>query len=174
MLRKALLGVVLSLGLPFASAALAAPDSNADADGGFHKTVAHSSAVMIKVPIDQHGDENTNAAEMRLITNGSKAQPADFASAWAAGTDVSKQPVVTKPGAAGDTSTATDSSTWGSWGWGNWYGWGWSYDFYYTYQPFYYYYPAYYYYSTPFYYSYYGGYGSPYWGYRYYYYPACW
>lgn len=144
-------------------------DSNADA---IRRVVRSSTGAMIKVPFDAQGNENTNAAELRVV----RAPPSesvtsrDLPEIWASGIAMSRSTAVS-------ADTSTDSSTnW--WGWRNWYGYGYQPYYYYNYyRPYYNYYGDYYNYGYynyyPLYYNYYNSYGSNY-GWRYYYYNSYW
>lgn len=164
--------VVLSLvlGTPaFANSDSSAVDANAMAT-----VVKSSKGVMIRVPVNEQGQELAAGSEMRVVNDA--ATSSDTAkSVWDNGLDASKGPRV-------DSSTSADSSThgWRRWGWNNWvgYNWGWYAPYYYTtYYPTYYYGDYVYNYGVPTYYNYYAPgyyYSYPAWGYRYYYYPRGW
>lgn len=137
--------------------------------------VKASKGAMIRVPINDAGQELLSGAELRLLSETmSKDEASNMPQAWEAGVDVTKSPMA-------DSSTSADVSTHGHfWGWNAW---RWSNVGWYT--PYYYagYWPSYYYggytysYGSPYYYNYYyPSYfdNNPYWGYRYYYYPASW
>jgi hypothetical protein len=161
--------------LVLACALVAAPafseevrDANADAN---LDTVLSSSGVMIVVPVSKDGQEDTNAAEMRVVnTEGTEVAVEDLPTVWenaTAVTELAGPPVV-------DTSTDADNK---NWGWNRYGGYGWRAPYYYySYYPYYNYYGSYYnYYGSyrPYYYNNYDPYGS-YWGRRYYYYPRGW
>jgi hypothetical protein len=144
-------------------------DSSADAAAGFHRTLSAASGIMIRVPHNANGDENTNAAELRVysghdsVTDGTNLQ-----TVWNEATPAPEQ----QHGVT-DADVTRDSSTWGwygnygynNWGYNNYYyGYGYqNYGYYYNWNPCYYYSGSYYNYGYP--YSY--GYGN----YNYYYYP---
>ena len=131
-------------------------DSSSSADFAAALNVVKSSnGVILRVQINDQGQENTVTADLRVYT-GDEVKPEDLPKAFEKSVEASKQPVAT---GSGDSSTS-----W--WGWNNWYGSGWYNPYYYySYNP-YYYYGSYYNYGNPYYYNYwYGNYG-----YRYYYY----
>lgn len=136
-------------------------DSSSDASRGFLSDVQASKALVLRVPINERGEENTSMASMRLYQGDEDlSQGADIVTAWDESKSIDDQPTV-----SGDAPT--DGSTWG------WYGYrgrGWARPYYYSgYTPYAYYYGSSYYYRTPSYYSYYSPYYGSY-GYRYYYY----
>lgn len=146
-------------------------DSNADATFG---SVSGSSGALVRVPVNANGDEDTNAAELRVFKGaaGAAVAPASLPTVW--DDAVSMAPVTVAP-----ANSSSDSSTnW--WGWNNWGGRGWRspYYYYYNYTPAFNYYGNYYsyygysypYYSYPSYYNVYYPFNG-YYGYRYYYYP---
>ena len=162
---KLVLALSAGLVLGSATAALAANggDSDADASAGFVKTVQQSTAVMIRVPVNDKGQENTDAAELRVYTGPDASTSSNLAAAFEAAKPANSQPSVS----AADISK--DSSTHG------WYGWnrcGWQTNYYYYYQPTYYCGGSYYRYYQPTYYTYYTQ--PNYCGYRYYYYHRYW
>jgi hypothetical protein len=135
-----------------------AGDSNADART-FSQTVNASPGIIIRVPINARGEEDTSSSEMRMVpTTAAPTSGDSVPTAWDAATDVSAVPQI----GGGDSNT--DSSTWG---WHRWRGGGWHQPWYYnTYQPRYYWNTYNWYYSTPNYY-----YSDWYSNCRYYYYP---
>lgn len=152
-------------------------DSNADASRAFASTLEQSKAVIIRVPVDAQGQEDSTRAEMRVhVSDGSVASSTDVAGAFDKGIDAKTAPVL--PSGAGDSSTSHRDS----WGWDSWNGNGgysYNHDYYNNYQPTYhcgshynytYAQPVYYYYSYP-------QYISGYWEfhpYHYYYYGRGW
>jgi hypothetical protein len=158
-----------ALGLSFATAvpAFASGDSSADAASGF-RDVKESTGVVLRVPINERGEELASAAEMR-VHKGEASTSADLKTVFEAAT------IIPAVAVNRDSSTSADSSTHG-WGWNNWYGNGWqSSNYYYSYTPSYNYYGSYYSYNQPYSYNYYSNYSdSNYYGYRYYYYNHCW
>ena len=150
----------LTLFPTFASPLFADGDTSADASRGFGALIQETKGVILRVPINAQGEENTNAVEVRFVTNTVNTGDSSTAvTLW----DSAKVP----PNSAefqGTNAPDRDSSTWG---WYNWYGYGWRNPYYYySYYPTYYYYGNYYSYRPYWYYnSYYGN----YW-YRYYYY----
>jgi hypothetical protein len=144
-------------------------DTSADA-ASFHSVVRASEGVMIGVPINERGEENTSAAQIRVF-DGPVPAVSELPRAWARAVDGTRQPV---HDSNADSSTDGDSSTSG-WGWNRWGGYGWRYNYYNYYQPRYYYYGNYYNYGQPYYYTNYYNYDtSPYYGYRWYYYGRIW
>jgi hypothetical protein len=160
------------LGLPVVApfqASAADRDSNADAAA---RTVSTSEGVILRVPIDARGNENTDAAELRSLGIGNSVGPDGLAKAWDSAIEM--QPETIAP-----ADSSSDSSTaW--WGWNRWNGYGWRSPYYYynSYTPRFNYYGNYYNYygysyptySYPYYWNSYAPYGN-YYGYRYYYYP---
>jgi hypothetical protein len=145
-------------------------DSSADAGEAFTQAVRGSKGVVIRVPINERGEELTDAADVRLYMgelSPTQAQPGEISTAYESALPINDAPEVT------DEDISRDSSTWG-WrlGWGR--GCGWRSNYYYSYRPSYYWGGSYYSYGNPCYNSYYGGYsygGYSYYGYRDYYYP---
>jgi hypothetical protein len=152
----AAIGAALLVGAP--TLALAGDDSSADVSGGFAALVAESQGVLIKVPVNADGAENTDAAEMRLNVSTSVSDSTNLAAVFDTAVDVSAQPQVS------DADLDRDSST----GWRHWNNYGWRYNYYYSYRPAYYYYGNYYNYNYGYNYYY------NYYGYNYYYYRRCW
>ncbi len=153
--------LVLALGLSSMMTPMASADSDSSASAGaFTAIVDAAPGVMIRVPVDAAGKENTDAAELRVPQD--VVDSSNFTAAWEGAVDGSQVPQV---GQSGDSSTRLNDNYWG---WSSWNGYGSYYNYYYNYQPYYYYngYNNYYSYNQPYYYnSYYGSY--PY--YRYYY-----
>lgn len=165
------LSVLAGLSLVATAPVLADNDSSADAAGSFND-VMESMGVIIRVPTDAAGRENTDAAEMRLHKGADLSTAGDLVGAFDAAIDLSTQPLLGK-----DTSTDGDVSTGHhGFGWNNWHGSGWqSHHYYNSYQPSYWYYGSYYSYYRPYYGNYYNYYNS--WnhcGYSYYYYNRYW
>jgi hypothetical protein len=108
-------------------------DSSADAPGRFTEVISKSKGVIIRVPQNPSGAENTNAAEMRFYQ---KTSPVTKSSnplkLWADAIPAGSSDAVMGRNMPQDH----DSSTWGWW---NWYGLGWVYPNYYVY-----YYPTFY------------------------------
>lgn len=163
--------MLLILGLTGAISPAFADPRDEHADSALD-AVTGSTAVLVRVPVDTEDREDSNAAEMRVITSTDEITAGKLPEIWDRGTAINAE-------AAAPTDRSTDASTW--WGWGSWSGWGWRqpYYYYYYYTPSFNYYGSYYnYYGSyfnryPYYYSSYYPYGS-YWGYRYYYYPRYW
>lgn len=151
---RSLLNVAFGMLLASAPAALLAnDDSSSDATGGFSQVVSSSEGVMIRVPVDAQGLENTDAAEMRVHVGPSISDSTSLPTAFESAVDASAQPQLS------ETDLNRDSST----GWRHWNNCGWQYNYYYNYRPTYCNYGSYYSYNYPTYYNY--------CGYRYYYYP---
>lgn len=167
-LRSLSLGAALLL-VPTGFAFSEGGDSSSDAADGFARVVEGSTAVMIRVPLNAQGAEDTNAAEMRVYT-GQPVSGAQLEAAWQTGVDASTQPVLNR-----DSSTSVGRDGY-YWGWNQWNNWGWQSAYYYNnYQPYYGYYGNYYNYYRPTYYnSYYSQPYYGYYGYRYYYYNRYW
>jgi hypothetical protein len=164
---KILLGVGLLLSVP--SVALADRDSSADVVGGFAQTVIQSDAAILRVPINQQGEEVQDQAELRVYSGKGVTNAEDLQTAF----DQSVSALAPSSDTSADVSSDADSSTYGRWGWRNNYYRGYNYYNYYNYYRPYYYYGGYYYnYGYPSY--YYNYYWNPYYGYRYYYYPRYW
>jgi hypothetical protein len=147
-----------------AALALAAPvaygwdgDTSADVDG-FASTLNNAPGVVLRVPIDAEGRENSSSAELRVAER-TVASPEEVETAFARGLATTGQPQIT------GQDISTDSSTCGFFSYQ--YNWGWSPAYYYyNYTPTYYSGGYYYTYTTPYYY-----YSNFDYGYRYYYYP---
>jgi len=139
----------------FAGPVAAQTDSSADAGPGFVAKVEAANGVILRVPINQLGQENTSQAEMRLhLDDIEVTSVATAETVWERATSIEAQPIVTD-------SDIEDGSTYGWWGYRRS---NWSNAYYYnTYRPRYFYYGTYYNYSQPYYYNN--------WNYRYYYYP---
>lgn len=121
------------------SPSASADDTSSDAPVGFSEVVDDFRGVLLRVPVNPAGEENTDAAEMKFYSGDRSALSSDNLSiAWALAKTVKEDEVL-----LGQNSTVinpdSDSSTWG------WYYWrwsGWQYPYYYTY-----YRPTFYYYS---------------------------
>lgn len=62
-IRRSVLALLVSVSaLPAKSSLADDKDSSSDSDGGFHRNVERASGLMVRVPIDVHGNENTNEA----------------------------------------------------------------------------------------------------------------
>ncbi len=145
--------------LAFAGAAVAQDDSSSDVAAGYPAVVAESGAVVIRVPVDANGIENSTAAELRVTE--AAAQSTAVEGAFEAGTPVVKAAFVDP-----DSDSSTEHS---SYGWNNYnnYGYGSSYGGYNCYRPSYSYYTSNWSYSYSYTYTSYS-YGH---NYNYYYYP---
>jgi hypothetical protein len=148
-------------------------DSSADAANHFLRDVQSSRGVILRVPINERGEEYAPEATMRIVPDSTDSVTAtDLLTTWE-----NSKPLDESLQLSADSPT--DSSTWG------WYGWrggsSWYRPYYYSsYSPSAYYYGSRYSYS-PYYHSsyysgrYYGGSyygGSGYYGHRYYYYDC--
>lgn len=146
-------------------------DSNTDA---VFQAVATSAGALVRVPVNANGDEDTNAAELRVYEPdaGSTAEviAASLPTVW----EKSKSMELST---AAPADMSSDSSTsW--WGWNRWSGYGWRQPYYYynSYAPVFNYYGSYYNYygynynTYPTYWNSYIPYNN-YYGCRYYYYP---
>jgi hypothetical protein len=141
---------------------LAQSDTSASAPEGFRDAVLASQGVVLRVPINERGEENTAASEMRL-SSVAVADGSAIESAFAAAQPIGAEAVI----AGGESS---DSSTCGWYSWNGSYGNSWASPYYYSsYTPSYTYYDTTYSYSYS--YSYTTRYSSYTPSYRYYYYP---
>jgi len=171
--RNALFASALVLGPP----AFADGDSSSDARDGFVETLKETDGLIIKVPINEKGEELVSAAETIIHRGGDLTSESDYATAFASGEPVDIDAAVTELDVASDSATS---------GW--YYGRAhynnyryyqtpgyYSTNFYRTYYPSYYSYGTYYRYARPTYRTYYGNrsiYGN--YGHRYYYYGRRW
>jgi hypothetical protein len=139
------------------SAAWADDDSSADAQNGFVSMLGDSKGIILRVAINEAGEENTNATEVRVVTSAQTSLDAAQAQTiWNNATQTNSNEVLD-----GHTIPLDqDSSTFGWYRWNNI---GWRYPYYYSS-----YYPTYYYGGNYWRYNYYWNYSYP--GYRYYYY----
>jgi hypothetical protein len=140
-----------------------ANDTSANAPSGFGSVIQKSKGVILRVPVNADGEENTDASEIRFVQEDSRLEASErLPSAWDRAVAVDKKDEAVLGKNTVSKNPADDSSTWGWYYW-HWNGWM---------RPFYYYYyvPTFYYfnywYSYPVY---------SFWnfgGFRYYYY--CW
>jgi hypothetical protein len=153
-------GLSLAALLLVAGGARAQDDSSANLPGGFGEVIAKTRGVVVRVPINARGEENTAGAEKRFY-QGDEAVTKSTApeELWAA-----SKPAGASPEVMGTNAPAGDSSTWG---WYYWYNTGWYYPYYFSY-----YYPTYYWNYNYYYYNYYWNWS--WYGYRYYYYYSYW
>lgn len=96
-LNMILTGLTLSLPLvlPLGSALIADDNGDSSADTSFVDAVEASQGMMIMVPINEQGQENTDAAAVRLDTrNVGVFSAADISTAWESGLDVTAAPTV--------------------------------------------------------------------------------
>lgn len=166
---KSLAMSILLVGFPISNVFAEDGDSSSDLAAGFAAQVQQSHGVIVKVQVNEQGQEFTDTAELRVVTT--QEQPTTGEQAQ----QIFQQNAVQAPRVAVDSATGGDSSTWGRrWAYTGWNSWG-----YYGWQPAGYYYNYY----TPTWtygYSYYNYYRpaysyNPYYnGYRYYYYPRYW
>jgi hypothetical protein len=171
-LARLLLGTALVVA---PNAAWADDDSSADASGGYTEYVKQSEAVVIKVPINERGEELVEAAEMRTYAGDAvtSSDNVKIKAAFEVGETIEGTPQLS------DGDISRDSSTWGWRGWHGRHGYNYGYNYgyynnyYYNYSPSYYGGGGYYNYGSPYYYDNYNYGGGSYYGYRYYYYPRC-
>ena len=138
-------------------------DSSADSNE-FSSQIEKSQGVILRVEINDKGEENTDSASLKLYDGDEPVSDnVDIASIFETATDASNQPQV---------DPNSDSSTF--FGWHSYRGHGWQNPYYYGhYRPYYNHYGYGYGYG-------YNGYHRNYWnrgwnhGYRYYYYPRYW
>jgi hypothetical protein len=141
-----------------ATAGLADEDSSADAQARFTQTVEDAGGVVLRVPINEQGQELASAAEMRVVS-GDVDTSTNLPEAFRTGVDAGQAPAL-----GGDSSTDADSSTYG-W-YGGWRGYGWYPSYYYnSYYPRYYSYGNYYNFGYPYYRNYYYNSYRPNWNY---------
>jgi len=141
-------------------------DSDAAAANGFLADVQNAKGVILRVPVNAAGEENTSEATLRVYAGDTRAAGsfAEAESIWNASKDQGNVPQV-------DEEAIVDGATWG---WNRYnYGFGWRGGYnYYNYRPYSYYYGNYYNYGYSGYYNYYPTYYTNYYGnfgYRYYY-----
>jgi len=141
-------------------------DSSADAASGFDSLMNESSGVLVRVPVNDRGEENTDVAELRAYTGDvGPVEAGDLKTAWERGVDIGAHPAVA--GAITDTPTDSSTSRYNNrYNWNRWSNRGWSAPGYYShyrpyYQPYYRhnaYNPYGYYYGAPIVRPYYNGY----------------
>lgn len=168
----------------FGTAALADGDSNADVGQAFAAQLEQSEGVIVRVPVNAQGQEDSTSAEMRVLTSGQNvASPEAAATAFDQGLDASTGSVLNFDSDSSTSHSSRDSYGWNSWNSGNngYSGNNYSNSYYYnSYQPTYHCGSSYSYnYSRPVYYNYtprvYSSYG--YWEYHpynYYHYSRRW
>jgi hypothetical protein len=177
MLKRFTLASLLAVAA-FSAAARADDDSASDAPNGFVAALHETRGVVVRVPVNADGAENTSAAELRFYRGDADVgRNTDPRALWGASTDLGRTREVLGLNIPrdpnGDTPTCAPAY-WGyaygyyGCGWNNWYGWGWA--------PAYYYqswYPTFYWSGAYWNYQYQWWWG---WGwYRYYYYvPYLW
>jgi hypothetical protein len=113
-------------------------DSSSDAPVGFAAIAGTAKGVILRVPVNANGEENTDGAEMRFHRGGPNSlSSGTVVSVWDKGIKAAEDDILLgKNGPA--VNPNGDSSTWG---WYRWYWNGWMYPYYYTwYRPTFYYY----------------------------------
>lgn len=158
--------------------AYAEPDASSDAPNGFVQSLESSAGLIIKVPINEKGEELVSKAESRLHTGAPVKSNSDFRSAFEKGTSIDHSATVTEQDIARDSATNGwyyNPSSYRYYGYYNRPGY-WSSNYYSNYYyPNYYYGRRYYSYTQPYWRTYYNRYSyNPYYGYRYYYYGRYW
>ena len=155
-----------------------ADDSSSDARDGFLNTLQSSEGLLVRVPVNEAGEELVSEAETRVYSGDAITSASDYAAAFDSASAVSTDAVVTEFDLRSDSSTS---------GW--YYGDShyrtysrcrtpgyWSHGYYRSYYPSYYSYGRYYPYYRPSWRTYthhrYPGYG--YYGHRYYHYGRRW
>jgi len=123
-LKGLALTVVFALGAP----AYADDDSSANA-AAFGNQVKDSHGLILRVPIDERGNELTDAAEIRLDTGTAAATETTIGAAFDRGLPAGSQPEITAADVSADSSTN---------GWYSWRNHGWHNNYYYNYRPYYY------------------------------------
>ncbi len=147
-------------------------DSSADVRGGFANAMLKTKGVIVTVPVNAAGEENTDLAQMRVYEGNAPVKTAeDVSTAWTNARDIK-----TLPGASEAVDLDKDSSTFFH---RHWVGCGWRAPLYYAtyYQPVFTYQTVAYTYVQPVYYAYYQPVvyaGYSYWGYRTYFYASAW
>jgi hypothetical protein len=176
-ISKAIAGAACAGLLAFSAPAFAdgEDDSSADANTSFVDVMNAAHGVIVAVPVNADGDENTDAAVLLAYTGPeSLLEEGKIDKALASSVEIGKRAEVLDP--ESDSNTDSDSST--NRRWNNYWGHGWrNYGYYYGYRPYYNYNNYYWNYGYPYYYGrYYGNWGNYYNGYGYsyyntYYYP---
>jgi hypothetical protein len=165
---KSLLTALTFLGISSAAApVLASDDSDADAPHGFTDVMNATRGVIVRVPVNALGYENTDAAEMRFFQKDTQVTRAtDPRAIWEGSIKPSDSAAVRGTNLPHEAvgPTGRDSSTWG---WYDWWGTGWAYPYYFSY-----WYPTFYWGGNYWQYSYYWNWYYP--GYTYYYYYWWW
>lgn len=143
-----------------APANLNAKDSSSDAPLGFGQVVPSAKGVLLRVPINKRGEEDTDNATLRFYNGPTPVTASSPVNElWQRSRELKDSPeLLGQRGPVQDPRR--DSSTWG---WYNWCNRGWMYPYYYiTFYPTFYYDASWYYFT---YFTYWN-----WWGYRYYYY----
>lgn len=155
-----------------------ADDSSSDARDGFLNVLQSSEGLIVKVPVNEAGEELVSEAETRIYKGDALTSTSDYATAFETGTTVSTDAVVTERDLAADSSTSGwyyGSPQYSSYSYYRTPGY-WSRDYYRSYYPSYYSYGSYYPYYQPSWRTYtghrYPQYGH--YGHRYYHYGRRW
>jgi hypothetical protein len=114
------------------SPALAQSDTDADAPDGFTDVMNATRGVIVRVPVNARGEENTSAAKMRFFQEATPVTKAsDGRAVWSRSIDPGDSAAVRGTNlphrVVGPTNR--DSSTWG---WYNWWGYGWAQPYYFS------------------------------------------
>ena len=86
--------------------------SDSSADGNFYNALEYSDGLLLRVELNEDGEENTNSVEMRLFSGGEIQSEADLDDAWAQSYEVDPSEEIT------EEEAEEDSSTWGWFHWG--------------------------------------------------------
>lgn len=121
-------------------------DSNADLSTGFDEVVNSTQGVILRVPLNEAGEEDTDSADMRLYKNTKgSTDPEDLEMAWNESSVINSVPEISIADIERDSSTHGIMS---------WHGWGWRNPYWYShYRPHFYSYGHYWYYGSPRYYD---------------------
>lgn len=170
-------GILLAFAMALAPQAFASDDSSSDARNGFIGTLQHSEGLMVKVPVNEAGEELVSEAETRIHSGEAIGSESDFAEAFDAAAMAEVDQTVTDAQIANDSSTSGWYYSPRSYSYYRYYSTPgyWSRGYYSSYYPSYYDSGRYYSYSRPYFRTYYRPTSySPYYGYRYYYYGRYW
>jgi len=168
--------VLVASALLLGPVAVADGDSSSDAQDGFVNTLKETDGLIIKVPINEKGEELVSEAQTALHSGGALTPESDYATAFSSGETVDVNAAVTATDVASDSATSgwyygrTHYSTYNHYRTPGYY----STNFYRTYYPSYYSYGTYYQYSRPTWRTYYGHRSPIGFGHRYYYYGRRW
>jgi hypothetical protein len=169
--------LVVASALLLGPVAIADGDSSSDAQDGFVNTLKETSGLIVKVPINEKGEELVSEAKTVLHRGTGLNSESDYATAFTGGDIVDINAAVTETGIAADSATSgwyygrAHYGTYNHYRTPGYY----SNNYYRTYTPSYYSYGSYYPYGRPSWRTYYGSH-SPcgYYGHRYYYYGRGW